>query len=99
MARVSTLFVSCLGLTLLAAAAGDALRRGEDALIQRRYKDAVVALGKALLDQLALGEKRPPPHAQIKVPLTLRPGESDQPMRLDKSAPVSKRIRKRAPAA
>ena len=54
---------------------------------------------RAAADRLALGEKRPPPHAQIKVPLTLRPGESDQPMRLDKSAPVSKRIRKRAPAA
>ncbi|MEZ5963421.1 MAG: MG2 domain-containing protein [Planctomycetota bacterium] len=43
-------FVVFLFLALTAAALGDALHRGEEALIRRRYGDAVVALQQALAE-------------------------------------------------
>ncbi len=48
MQRVTKSIVVVLCLSLIAAVIGDALRRGEDALIQRRYQDAVVELRQAV---------------------------------------------------
>lgn len=48
-ARVVVVILSCLALAA-AALVGDALRRGEDALIQRRYAEAATALDQALAE-------------------------------------------------
>ncbi|MEO7221664.1 MAG: substrate-binding domain-containing protein, partial [Devosia sp.] len=54
-----------------------------------------IALGSALLGQLAPREKRQ--IAQVKVPLTLRLGESDQPISPQQRPSISKRIQGRVP--